>query len=330
MSTETDLRETLKNRIIEISKNNPLESIKLSMENNFIGVVPGFRVLTRVKDLTRALEKIDRKGYTHINQFTDLTGMKILTRNLNDLYKIVDHINKTYHPHSADDYIKHPKVTGYKGYHTNFYYNGMNVEVQLQTHAIERASQITHDRFYKQMPGNITGQLVKLFKKILPKSITTPIINSIQNIIFRTVVPYDILRKQGLQGLTQYLKDVKRFSVIDFTPKQEPAPLGKDERITIKENVKEYKVKYINENTTVAIKEINNKFGHNLSMSEIKELRQKIGQEIDNNSIADIELFRKLDRVFTDMKLTDTRIRSQQVEQKSIEVDLKKNIEMEV
>ena len=177
MANSQELKETLRIMLSDLGSNNPLIDIKQRMDILFVGDIDEFKVLTRIKDLDRAIEKIDRKGYTRIDQFTDLAGMKFLTRNLSDLYKVVDYLNITYHPFSANDYIKFPKSSGYKGYHTNFYYKGFNVEVQLQTHAMAKASLITHDRFYKQMPGYITGRIIKQLKNILPHFLYNQVIN---------------------------------------------------------------------------------------------------------------------------------------------------------
>ena len=55
-----------------------------------------------------------------------------------------------------------------------------------------------------------------------------------------------------------------------------------------KQITEEYKeepaIKYISQNNVLAIKEINEKYGRNLSIKEMKELRQKIGKEIEKLS----------------------------------------------
>lgn len=93
----------------------------------------------------------------------------------------------------------------------------------------------------------------------------------------------------------------------------------------------QYKAEYhVSQETALLIKEINKKFGRNLSLSEIKELRQKIGRAIEENqSNADMELFKKLDNIVTDLKkaqLTEKQNISKQhkthIQAKSIDNEL--------
>ncbi|MFP4697914.1 MAG: hypothetical protein ACLFMO_04315 [Eubacteriales bacterium] len=45
-----------------------------------------------MKDYNKAIEKIKRKGYTSVNQLTDLCGGKIVTNNIDDIYKFKNSI----------------------------------------------------------------------------------------------------------------------------------------------------------------------------------------------------------------------------------------------
>jgi len=221
------LKESLKSLLSDLAGNNPLNELKHTIENKFIYSIPDLVVLTRVKDLDRALEKIERKGYTRLDQFTDLVGIKVIVPTVKDLYSVVSFVNKTFQTISADDYIKHPKESGYKGYHTNFIYKGFNVELQLQTHAMAKASMITHDRFYKHIPTTAAGKFMKSLKRVLPAFIFDPMANMVQRLIFATVIPYEIIKSQGFNGYRQYIKDLAYFNKIDFTSKHVPGDYGR-------------------------------------------------------------------------------------------------------
>jgi ppGpp synthetase/RelA/SpoT-type nucleotidyltranferase len=341
MNKEQDLREALKNKLLDLTNNNPLNELKYELENRFICSVPGLRVLTRVKELSRALEKIERKGYTSLDQFTDLIGMKIITRNLSDLYSIVEHINRTYNPHSADDYIKKSKITGYKGYHTNFYYKGFNVELQLQTHAMAKASLITHDRLYKQVTADKTAILVSNIKRVIPGWISEPLSNLAQQLIFSAVISFDIIQKQGLRGYRTYLQELKHYSKIDFTPggfyKGTTSPPYNDiarekdgEKVAgIQRNIRDMYIKsypelsYISDAAAEELSSVYLKTGRMLSVSEIKDLRQKLGKDIENGTTGvDVQLFKSLDHILTDLKLFNNNARHNTIRTNDIERDM--------
>ncbi|NLN47883.1 MAG: hypothetical protein GX154_02040 [Clostridiales bacterium] len=347
MDNPQELKEVLKKLISDLTGNNPLKEIKQNMENMFGENIAGFTVLSRIKELDRAIEKIDRKGYTRIDQFTDLAGMKILTRNISDLYKFVGYINNNYQTISADDYIKHPKKSGYKGYHTNFKYKGYNVELQLQTYAMAKASQITHDRFYKQMPGSIISKIIRQLKNMLRPFMYNPLINGLQRLLFAPVIPHQIISSQGLKGYRRYIEDKAHYSKIDFTPK--PAPpvqsqvkeqtthyASESEINRIHESVKShYKSEYpaisnIGTDTSLAIKEVCEHYGRKLSIPEIKELRQRLGHEIENNpGTENKEIFEKLDNIVSDLKTVNRQIKNDQLQQENSPT-IKRGIELDL
>lgn len=285
------LKESLKSLLSDLAGNNPLNELKHTIENKFIYSIPDLVVLTRVKDLDRALEKIERKGYTRLDQFTDLVGIKVIVPTVKDLYSVVSFVNKTFQTISADDYIKHPKESGYKGYHTNFIYKGFNVELQLQTHAMAKASMITHDRFYKHIPTTAAGKFMKSLKRVLPAFIFDPMANMVQRLIFATVIPYEIIKSQGFNGYRQYIKDLAYFNKIDFAPKHVSGDFDRNANKGLSNDiVHEHSAEYLSK----------------LSVTEIVDLRQKLGRELENNpDPCKMDLFNKLDNMYREIKISN-------------------------
>lgn len=156
-------------------KNNiPPESIKIS---------------TRVKSLNSFLKKLEKNDWKNFNYLTevatDLIGARIVCWFLNDCYGMFDYIKSSnqfsVHKNSIKDYIKQPKLSGYRSIHllTDISYDRLNVtkkpgllhsnsiiaEIQIRTKMQDVFGDLTHEFHYKD--GQAFSKSFKKMEEIL-------------------------------------------------------------------------------------------------------------------------------------------------------------------
>lgn len=99
----------------------------------------------RTKNLYSIYRKIKRKYLSdsepevkveHLEKIKDVVGMRLVVDNIESCYLALGLIHGSwqYIPEEFDDYIVHPKESGYKSIHTVIEYEGTPVEVQIRTH----------------------------------------------------------------------------------------------------------------------------------------------------------------------------------------------------
>lgn len=121
------------------------QNIDLLLEENGIhGKIKG-----RIKHFYSIFRKglKDNVDYEHIH---DLIGIRIITKNIGDCYKILGLLHGKYRPvgERYKDYISYPKPNGYQSLHTMVFTNdGFGFEVQIRTeemHAIAERGVAAH------------------------------------------------------------------------------------------------------------------------------------------------------------------------------------------
>lgn len=92
------------------------------------------RVLGRAKDLYSIYKKMHKHNRT-FEQIYDFYGIRIITKNKEDCYKVHELLNNRWDqvPKRYKDYIQDPKLNGYQSLHDNFIVNGKVVEIQIRT-----------------------------------------------------------------------------------------------------------------------------------------------------------------------------------------------------
>lgn len=131
-------------------------------------------VTARTKKLNSLLTKLERKGWPPFSHpaevIHDLVGARITCWFLNDCHGILTAINRSEHfevvEKSVEDYINHPKLSGYRGLHllTNVSYDKvqrneageitlavgkMICEIQIRTRLQDAWGDMTHDLYYR-------------------------------------------------------------------------------------------------------------------------------------------------------------------------------------
>lgn len=174
-----DNRKDILCRIEEIRSNNLLEVFVANLTAKLIHI-PGVNIIGRVKNLESAIKKMDTKGYADSELLTDLVGVMIVTKTIEDVYEVVDIIKSSIHLMGERDYIAFPK-NGYASYHVDVEENDIKIEIQIKTYEMKRAQDLIHKNIYKN--PNISENIKPVIMK--------PLFSLLMNI------PEDILEKNA-------------------------------------------------------------------------------------------------------------------------------------
>ena len=139
--------DILNDEFVHIHKYNPIEYIK-----------------KRIKTPESIVKKLKRDGYdvtveNMVNYINDIAGIRIVCSFTSDIYRLAEMIGKQNDLTvvSIKDYIKHPKVSGYKSFHMHvtipiFLSDRVvdtKVEIQIRTIAMDFWASLEHKIYYK-------------------------------------------------------------------------------------------------------------------------------------------------------------------------------------
>ena len=140
--------QVLNDELSIMSKRNPIEFIK-----------------TRIKKPDSMATKLKKKGLplsieTIRNHLNDVAGVRVICAFIDDIYKIADMLiaQDDVHLIKTKDYIKNPKMNGYRSYHLivevpvffSDHKEQMRVEVQIRTIAMDFWASLEHQVKYKK------------------------------------------------------------------------------------------------------------------------------------------------------------------------------------
>ena len=100
-------------------------------------------VKSREKHIYSIYKKMKKKELT-FEQLMDLFAVRIITKRVNDCYRILDIISENYNiiPGTLDDYIAAPKSNMYQSIHVNFLMkHGQNIEAQIRTEEMDKIAE---------------------------------------------------------------------------------------------------------------------------------------------------------------------------------------------
>ena len=152
--------EILNDEFVHIHKYNPIEYIK-----------------SRIKTPESIVKKLKRDGYESTienmrNYINDIAGIRIVCSFTSDIYRLAEMIGKQNDLTviCVKDYIKNPKVSGYKSFHMHvtvpiFLSDRVvdtKVEIQIRTIAMDFWASLEHKIYYKfegNAPDHISREL---------------------------------------------------------------------------------------------------------------------------------------------------------------------------
>ena len=160
--------EILNDEFVHIHKYNPIEYIK-----------------SRIKTPESIVKKLKRDGYESTienmrNYINDIAGIRIVCSFTSDIYRLAEMIGKQNDLTviCVKDYIKNPKVSGYKSFHMHvtvpiFLSDRVvdtKVEIQIRTIAMDFWASLEHDIRYKvdktKLPEGINEEMFECAGKI--------------------------------------------------------------------------------------------------------------------------------------------------------------------
>ncbi|AIC16940.1 RelA/SpoT domain-containing protein [Nitrososphaera viennensis] len=114
---------------------------------------PDAEVTARIKDSSSMVEKVLRKPnqYNDVSQLQDTLGVRVVTKDLDELETITSDLTTRYEVVSEVSYVDVPKLDGYRGYHLNVKdkYTGLVNEIQIRTKNQDKWADLMHNRVYK-------------------------------------------------------------------------------------------------------------------------------------------------------------------------------------
>ncbi len=121
-----------------------LNTFQMALRHRAIKVDKGAIVAQRSKRRTSIKAKLERMDSLRLSEMQDIAGCRAIVSSVKQVYELVEGYKRRYSKHKLvdeDDYIKHPKSDGYRGYHLIYrYYNskfpaykGLKVEIQLRS-----------------------------------------------------------------------------------------------------------------------------------------------------------------------------------------------------
>lgn len=134
---------------------------------------------SRIKTPESIIEKMHRREYdldfeTLKTNVYDIAGIRVICNYIQDIYQIVDLLlhEQDIHVRLTKDYIKKPKVSGYRSYHIIFdlelYLDNkirlVPVEIQFRTIAMDMWASLEHELKYKSH-NNINDEDKEKLKK---------------------------------------------------------------------------------------------------------------------------------------------------------------------
>lgn len=106
-------------------------------------------VKSRIKEPESLIRKMEMKGKA-LEEITDIIGIRIICHFIDDIYDILAELKQYLVIKEEKDYIATPKENGYRSYHLVADMNGIPVEIQLRTMAIDFWATLEHKMRYKK------------------------------------------------------------------------------------------------------------------------------------------------------------------------------------
>lgn len=127
-------------------------------------------VSSRIKEEKSIINKLKKRNLTHWKEINDTIGVRVVCMFLQDVYDLKDWIFNNFTVISEKDYVKNPKSNGYRSCHIIVEVDGIKVEIQLRTLAMEFWATLEHKMKYKKKIDNeveITKKLEECAKQVL-------------------------------------------------------------------------------------------------------------------------------------------------------------------
>lgn len=125
----------------------PMHSLLMTLRQQSVAVDKNAIVVQRLKRTPSIVEKLSRYPDMKLHRMQDISGCRSIVSTVRDVEQLAIRISnsRTKHIlHKTDNYIDHPKDSGYRGIHLIYKYNGDKTEYQDYFVEIQLRSKIQH------------------------------------------------------------------------------------------------------------------------------------------------------------------------------------------
>ncbi|MEJ1439134.1 MAG: RelA/SpoT domain-containing protein [Candidatus Sedimenticola sp. (ex Thyasira tokunagai)] len=146
----------------------PLQSMLGYYRKKAFEVDPSAVVVRRLKRTPSILAKLKREDGMKLDRIEDIGGCRIVVSNKSQIYEVRDAIvrGRTRNILRRErDYIKQPKLSGYRGIHLVYRYNGAKEKFSSHSVELQIRSKVQHSwATAVEVVGTFTGQSLKASK----------------------------------------------------------------------------------------------------------------------------------------------------------------------
>jgi len=143
----------------------PIQSMIAYFRNKAFCIDKNAVVVQRLKRTPSILRKLEREDGMKLDRIEDIAGCRIVVANKKDVYAVRDEIisGRTRNTlHRERDYIKTPKISGYRGIHLIYQYNGAKTQYSKHKVELQIRSKVQHSwATAVEVVGAFTGQALK-------------------------------------------------------------------------------------------------------------------------------------------------------------------------
>lgn len=128
-------------------------------------------IKSRIKAYPSIVEKMTKKGFSQheindasvMTALSDIIGIRIVVQHIDDVYRVANILQSYLPVKEIQDYIKHPKPSGYRSYHiitTVKLSTGNNVdaEIQIRTLGMDFWANLEHSLIYSPVKNGLLNK----------------------------------------------------------------------------------------------------------------------------------------------------------------------------
>lgn len=128
-------------------------------------------IKSRIKAYPSIIEKMTKKGFSQheindasvMTALSDIIGIRIVVQHIDDVYRVANILQSRLPVKEIQDYIKHPKPSGYRSYHiitTVKLSTGNNVdaEIQIRTLGMDFWANLEHSLIYSPVKNGLLNK----------------------------------------------------------------------------------------------------------------------------------------------------------------------------
>lgn len=128
-------------------------------------------IKSRIKAYPSIIEKMTKKGFSQheindasvMTTLSDIIGIRIVVQHIDDVYRVANILQSRLPVKEIQDYIKHPKPSGYRSYHIITTVklntgNSVDAEIQIRTLGMDFWANLEHSLIYSPVKNGLLNK----------------------------------------------------------------------------------------------------------------------------------------------------------------------------